>query len=322
MALATRQWGQEGTWAAWRRRLPHPAKWVLGASCAGRTDRQMRAFTGVPSQPSPSFQGVCQDLMHPGRPMLGRRTGGARLSQASLGMARPRGGCEGPRCPPEKPRRPSNKGEVKWEHLGLPRPGFPSDSVAGPSLNCPPAWVLAPVWAPGHVAPPPWLCAMVLSPVTNPSWDCSPLHLLGPALCRVGREGGTHCRAFASGVTVPFQAGNQEAEKGIGASLAHTWTAAVSSKAGPSCFGRWPQMLPQEGGTWMGLSSLWSAGSGLRAGESACTGGGRWNWPLQQSAQKVPEASGVAAPLSTSDKTKTTAHHFRGNVCGFFPTIC
>lgn len=55
----------------WRRRLPHSAKWVLGTSCDGRTDRQMRAFTDVPSQPSPSFQGICQDVMHPGRPMLG-----------------------------------------------------------------------------------------------------------------------------------------------------------------------------------------------------------------------------------------------------------
>lgn len=71
LALATKQWGQEGTWAAWRRRLPHPAKWVLGTSCGGRTDGQMRAFTGVPGQASPSFQGVCQDLMHPGCPMMG-----------------------------------------------------------------------------------------------------------------------------------------------------------------------------------------------------------------------------------------------------------
>nr|XP_055178765.1 uncharacterized protein LOC129507950 [Nyctereutes procyonoides] len=123
LALATRQWGQEGTWAAWRRRLPRPAKWVLGASCAGRTDRQMRAFTGVPSQPSPSFQGVCQDLMHPGRPMLGRRTGGARLSQASLGMARPRGGCKGPRCPTEKPR------------LGTRRPRSESGGQSGPHVD-------------------------------------------------------------------------------------------------------------------------------------------------------------------------------------------
>lgn len=34
-------WETEGACAVWRCRLPYPAKWEIGTSCAGWTDRRM-----------------------------------------------------------------------------------------------------------------------------------------------------------------------------------------------------------------------------------------------------------------------------------------